>query len=51
MSGSASERSAVVTAIARSLPDLMCSIDAGKLSKANCTRPLSRSISMGDDPR
>ena len=31
MSGSASERVAVVTASARSLPALMCSIDAGKL--------------------
>ena len=29
MSGSASERVAVVTASARSLPALMCSIDAG----------------------
>jgi len=33
----ASERVAVVTASGRNLPDLMCSIDAGKLSNATCT--------------
>jgi hypothetical protein len=50
-SGSASERVAVVTASGRSLPALICSIDAGKLSNASCTWPLSRSITMGAEPR
>src|SRR5262249_5052387 len=39
--GSASEREAVVTASARSLPALICSMDAGKGSNATCTLHLS----------
>ena len=39
------ERVPVVTANARSLPDLMNSIDAGRGSKETCTCPLSRSVS------
>src|SRR5256885_16305372 len=35
-SGSASERVEVVTATARSLPDLMCSIEDGTLPKNTC---------------
>jgi hypothetical protein len=40
MSGSASERVAVVTASGRSLPALMCSIDAGRLSRRSGRDPL-----------
>ena len=48
---SASERVAVVTASTRSLPALMCSIDAGRLSNAACTCPPSKSMSIGAEPR
>src|SRR5262249_1670596 len=34
-----------------SLPDLMCSMDAGRLSNADCTWPLSRSVTSGAEPR
>ena len=47
MSGSASERVAVVTASARSLPALMCSMDDGMLSNMTCTCPPIRSVSAG----
>ena len=47
MSGSASERVAVVTASARSLPALMYSIDEGMLSNMTCTCPPIRSVSAG----
>ena len=50
-SGSASERVAVVTANARSLPALMCSIDAGMSMNMTCTCPPSRSVSAGAAPR
>src|SRR5262245_45008083 len=43
MSGSASERVAVVTASARSLPALMYSIDAGMVENMTCTCPPIRS--------
>jgi hypothetical protein len=33
------------------LPDLICSMDAGRLSKADCTWPLSRSVTIGAEPR
>src|SRR5262249_60257489 len=49
--GSASERVAVATASARSLPALMCSMDAGRLSNAISTCPPTRSVSMGPEPR
>ena len=47
MSGSASERVAVVTASARSLPALMYSIDDGRWRNMTCTCPPSRSVSAG----
>ena len=47
MSGSASERVAVVTASARSLPALTYSIDDGIVAKSTCTCPPSRSVSAG----
>src|SRR5262245_59489798 len=50
-SGSASERVAVVTARARSLPALMCGMDGCRLSKATWTCPARRSVSMGAEPR
>ena len=50
-SGSASERVAVVTASARTLPALMVSIDSGKGLNITCTWPPSRSVSAGAPPR
>ena len=50
-SGSASERVAVVTASARSLPARMYSIDDGMVSKPTCTCPPSKSVSAGASPR
>src|SRR5215510_14750899 len=49
--GSASERIAVVTASARSLPALICSIEDGRLSNITCPCPARRSISAGPAPR
>jgi hypothetical protein len=43
ISGKASERVVVVTASGRSLPDLMCPIDAGKLSNGTRTTRWRRS--------
>jgi hypothetical protein len=51
MSGSASERVAVVTASGRSLPDVMYSIVAGMVLKITCTCPPSISVSAGASPR
>src|SRR5262245_6877976 len=51
MSGSASERVAVVTASACSLPALMYSIAAGMVLNMTCTCPPSRSVSAGPVPR
>src|SRR5260221_6833198 len=51
MSGSASARIAVVTASARSLPVLMCSIEEGTEPNATCTCPPSKSVSAGASPR
>src|SRR5262249_5651781 len=51
MSGSASERVAVVTASARSLPALMCPIDDPEPPNITCTCPLIRSVSAGATPR
>src|SRR5262249_7300692 len=50
-SGSNSDRAAVVTARARSLPFLMYSIDVAMLSNIACTWPLIRSVSAGAVPR
>src|SRR5512132_64565 len=47
MSGSASERVAVVTASARSLPALIYSIDATVLTNVTCTCPPNKSVSAG----
>src|SRR5262249_40093060 len=47
MSGSASERVAVVTASARSLPALMYSITEGMEVNVTCTCPPSKSVSEG----
>src|SRR3569832_1513175 len=49
-SGSIGERFAVVTARARIWPFLMYWMDAGRLSKATCTCPLRRSVSIGAEP-
>src|SRR5262249_10831445 len=51
MSGSASARIAVVTASARSLPVLMCSIEEGTETNPTCTCPPSKSVSAGATPR
>ena len=51
MSGSASERVAVVTASARSLPALMYSIEEDMGANMTCTCPPSRSVSAGAAPR
>src|SRR6186997_329696 len=51
MSGSASEPDAVVTASARSLPALTCSIDEDMPGNMACTCPPSRSVSAGPAPR
>src|SRR5262249_33686062 len=51
MSGSTSERVAVVTANARSLPLLMYSIDSGIVPNMICTCPPSRSVRAGEPPR
>src|SRR5262249_52739666 len=51
MFGSVSERVAVVTASARSLPVLIYSIDAAVVMKPTCTCPASRSTSAGPPPR
>src|SRR5262249_26467685 len=50
-SGSASERVAVATARARSLPALMYSIDEGMVANMTCTCPLRRSVRAGPPPR
>ena len=50
-SGSASIRLALVTAIARSLPARMCSIDDESVSNSTVTCPDSMSISAGPEPR
>src|SRR5713101_900025 len=50
-SGSASLRISVVTASARSLPDLMNSIEDGILSNIASTVPPIRSVSAGPEPR
>src|SRR5438876_662180 len=50
-SGNNFKRVAVVTANGRSLPALMCSIDALTLSIITCTYPAIRSVSAGDAPR
>src|ERR1700757_3777182 len=50
-SGSAWERSAVVTASARSLPALMYSIDDGAAMNSVCTWPPTISASAGAPPR
>ena len=47
----APERAAVVTASARSLPALICSIDPDMASNITCTCPPSRSVSAGPMPR
>jgi hypothetical protein len=47
----ASERVAVVTARARSLPALMCPIDDPEAANITCTCPLIRSVSAGATPR
>src|SRR5207248_800954 len=49
--GSTSERLALVTANARSLPALTYSMDAGTVPNITCTRPPSRSVSAGASPR
>src|SRR5262245_43706673 len=49
--GSASERVAVVTASGRNWPALTYPIEEGMGSKATCTCPPSRSVSMGPAPR
>src|SRR5262245_45639465 len=51
MSGSASERDAVVTANGRNLPALMYSMDAGMVPNMTCTWPPSRSVSASASPR
>src|SRR5262245_39871458 len=51
MSGSASERVAVVTASARSLPALRYSITEGMEVNVTCTCPPSKSVSAGATPR
>src|SRR5262249_2902362 len=50
-SGSASERVAVVTASARSLPALIYPIDETVLGNITCTCPPSRSLNAGPAPR
>jgi hypothetical protein len=50
-SGSACERSAVVTASARTLPALMAPIDSGSGLNITCTCPPIRSTSAGAPPR
>src|SRR5262249_31700960 len=50
-SGSASERVAVVTARGRNWPALTYPMEEGMGSKATCTCPPSRSVSMGPAPR
>src|SRR6516165_368736 len=49
--GSASDRVAVVTAKARSLPALMCSIDAAMSVNVTWICPPSRSVIAGPAPR
>src|SRR5262249_39074388 len=50
-SGSASERVAVVTASGRSWPALTYPMEEGMGSKATCSCPPSRSVSIGPAPR
>src|SRR5215510_4210384 len=50
-SGRSSERVAVLTASARSLPVLTYSIEDGSGSNVTCTRPPMRSASAGGTPR
>ena len=50
-SGSASERMAEVTANARSVPALMCSIAGGVVENTACTCPPIRSVSAGATPQ
>jgi hypothetical protein len=49
-SGNAGARFVEVTAIARSLPALMCGIAEGRLSNMICTWPPSRSVIAGAEP-
>src|SRR5262249_49691280 len=51
ISGNASERIAVVTARARSLPARMYWIDEGMVANMTCTCPARRSVSAGAAPR
>src|SRR5262245_39092307 len=51
MSGSTSKRVAVVTASARSFPDLTCSIDVRMLPNRTCTCAPSRSDTARPPPR
>jgi hypothetical protein len=51
MSGKTSERLAVVTANARSLPVRTYSIEDGTLSNMTCTCPPIMSVSAGAAPR
>ena len=50
-SGKAGSRCKVPTAIARSLPLLMCGKSAGKPALLAWVRPASRSVSIGPVPR
>ena len=50
-SGSSAERVAVVTASARTLPPLMCGIDAAVVSNMSCTWPPIRSVIAPAAPR
>src|SRR3954452_20322642 len=50
-SGSTSERTVLVTARPRSLPDLTCSAQVGMLSNITCIVPDSMSVSAGAPPR
>ncbi|MCY1556540.1 hypothetical protein D9M68_933000 [compost metagenome] len=44
-SGRERERCRLLTAMARSLPALMCEMTDGMVANMNCTRPASRSFS------
>ena len=50
-SGSAGSRCGVPTAMAFSLPVLMCGSSAGSPALVACVRPASRSVSIGPVPR
>src|SRR5262249_54032822 len=51
ISGRTSERIALVTANARNLAGLRCSIDDGVSANITCTCPASRSVNAGALPR